>query len=205
MGQKGHREELNMKSSVFSTELARLEGGQNALVRRTGVFLDAESNLFDSLHNDFCTLLWSEDCSADAAAGPASDCGPRSHSGITAVALAARLLRAQLDERSDEATRLRSELAGVKLTTAAQLAGLRHELQEVQDAFEVERAEINAQLERACGDRKDLVKQTELLHANMSVYIHNAEQAACREKSAVDAAEFKRKLGTNAEDDDANG
>lgn len=144
-------------------------------------------NLFDSLHDDFCTLLWSEDCSADAAAGPAIDCGPSLHSGIAAVALATRLLRAQLYERSDEATRLRSELAGVKVTTAAQLAGLRHELQEVQDAFEVERAEINAQLERAWGDRKDLVRQTELLHANMSVHIQNAEQAACREKLAVDA------------------
>merc|ERR1712137_12169 len=216
-GDETQREELNMKSSVFSTELARLEGEQNALDMKTGAFLDAEFNLFDSLHDDFCRLLWLEECSADAAARPASDSGPRSHSGIAAVALAIRLLRAQLEERSDEATRLCSELADAKVTAAAQLAGLRHELQKEQDAFKVERAEINAQLERAWGDRKDLVRQTELLHANMSVYVQrekSAVEAMTAERRAsqklkhavsVAAAEFSRRLGTHAQDDDANG
>lgn len=183
--------ELSTKRSVFSTELARLKGERDALVTKADVL--RELNVSDAFHDEFNTLLWSEEC------GPVSagDSEQRSHPGVKTVAIVTKLLRAQLDERSEEATRLCSALADAEHAAVAS-SNLRQELQEERSALELECSELSAQLECAGGDCKDLMRQTELLRTDVSTHLRNAEQevswhkselsqATSREKSAVEA------------------
>lgn len=191
----------NKSVQIRQKQQQQQQGECDALVVKTDLTRAAHIDPRKQVYDGFRALLWSEQCAADAAAGPSGPAAGTADwlsSRVAAVTAATQSLHTQLNTRTEETTRLWSKLADLEVTIATESASAKQELHETREVLEVERSQLSTQLTRAQKDGSGLKRQVELLRTELSTQLQRANLDIARHRSELLEALGREELAVDA-------